>query len=308
MSLTEDVNGVCTRQNMDDMIRLLRARARIYDRVKVAQRLYFAFTLFLPAAAVIVVRFSEFEFLRSWISLIALVVGLSDTIVFDRWRKEQVQIAAKLQEQFDTAVLKLPWNSFVAGEGVDAEVINRFGSKIFASERELELRNWYPKSVEPLPLSSARFVCQRTNLWYDSNLRSLYRTCLIALGWIYFSILAVFALGSTLSEFILTVMVPFGPFAIWVIREVQRQADTIKLVVRLKNEVHGSLNKFQASDDQVKLLSRARELQDAIYLHRASSPLVSNLVYRFKRSSLESEMDAGAQWFIDRLNSNGDGQ
>ncbi|MGF6463074.1 hypothetical protein ACVKU6_003047 [Stenotrophomonas sp. PvP086] len=232
----------------------------------------------------------------------ALMVGASDALWIDRWRRGRIKLSARLQEQFDTTVLDLPWNAFVAGHRVDAEEVERYGSKPLMAARESELRDWYPQSVDPLPMSSARLVCQRTNLWYDSNLRDDYQRCLKALGWLYLAVLIVISLQKPLVDVILTMLVPFGPFALWIIRESQRQGDTIALVARLKGEVDGSLDKFQPNDDAVKLEARARQLQDAIFSHRASSPLVSDLVYFFRREKLEQEMQAGAKDFIKRLN------
>lgn len=295
-------NRVREKQNSEDALRLLRARSRIHASVKRAQRYYFLFVLLLPIVSIVTASTPFLSEGVKWVSLVALVVGASDALWIDRWRRSRIKLSAKLQEQFDTTVLGLPWNAFVAGQRVDAEEIERYGGEPLKTKRELELHGWYPHSVDPLPLSSARFVCQRTNLWYDSNLRGEYQRCLKALGWIYFTILMLISLHKPLVDVILTMLVPFGPFALWTIRESQRQGDTIALVARLKGEVDGSLDKFQSDDDPCKLEARARQLQDAIFSHRASSPLVSDFIYYFRRSELEQQMEAGTKDFIKRLN------
>lgn len=295
-------NCVRERQNSEDALRLLRARLRIHTGVKRAQRYYFIFVFFLPIVSIVTASTPCLSGGTKWVSLVALLVGASDALWIDRWRRGRIKLSARLQEQFDTTVLDLPWNAFVAGQRVDAEEIERYGSKPLKPARELGLRNWYPQSVDPLPMSSARLVCQRTNLWYDWNLRGDYQRCLKILGWMYLTVLIVISLQKPLVDVILTMLVPFGPFALWTIRESQRQGDTIALVTRLKGEVDGSLDKFQPDDEPDKLEARARQLQDAIFSHRASSPLVSDLVYFFKRTGLEQEMEAGARDFIRRLN------
>lgn len=46
---------------------------------------------------------------------------------------------------------------------------------------------------------------------------------------------------------------------------------------------------------------RSRELQDAIYNHRVSSPLIFDWIYNRLRSQMEERMNAGAQELVDQL-------
>jgi hypothetical protein len=43
---------------------------------------------------------------------------------------------------------------------------------------------------------------------------------------------------------------------------------------------------------------RSRELQDAIFNHRASSPLIFDWVYNFLRRRMEEQMNAGADQLV----------
>ena len=50
---------------------------------------------------------------------------------------------------------------------------------------------------------------------------------------------------------------------------------------------------------------RSRELQDAIFNHRASSPLIFDWVYNLLRRRMEEQMNAGADQLVSELRTAG---
>ena len=293
------INAVGERQNEDGMVDLLRARKRIYGQVKRVQRAYFIFIFLLPIISLIVAF--QLQAAKPWISLLALTVGAIDAMFIDTWRKGRMKTAARIQEQFDCHVLDLPWNQFTAGKRVTAEEISKFANPQLSEPDESRLKDWYPANSRKLPSHLARLVCQRTNLWYDSQLRDTYRIALCGLTVAYFIGLLAFASSFTVVEFVLVALVPFGPFFTWIVREYHRQSDTITAVERLLNEIDNSLESFTEVQESAEAQGRSRELQDAIFAHRSTSPLVSDLVYQFKRPKLEAQMQAGAEAFVDSV-------
>lgn len=292
-------NNIGELQNSAPMVKLLRARRRVYALVKRLQQTYFLITLALPIVSLVVVF--NFDEAKPGLSLAALIIGALDAMFFDAWRKRKIKMAARLQEEFDCCVLDMSWNSFTAGSQVSPEDVDEYGRNPLKPDAEKQLQDWYPSDACKLPLHLARLVCQRTNLWYDSKLRKTYRSCLWVITAIYFVALLIFGLDLTLGDFILVVLVPFGPFFTWVVREHHRQTDTITLVDRLCTDIEKSIGSLSNPESQEDAQARARELQDAIFAHRASSPLVSDLVYKFKRKGLEEQMQAGAREFISRV-------
>lgn len=292
-------NNIGELQNSAPMIKILRARRRVYAHVKGLQRAYFLITLLLPVVSLVVAI--NFDKAKAGLSLAALIIGALDAMFFDPWRKQKIKMAARLQEEFDCNVLDMAWNKFTAGQRVSPEDVDDYGRNPLKANAEKQLQDWYPSDACKLPLHLARLVCQRTNLWYDSKLRRTYRTGLWIITMLYFVALLLFGLDLPLSDFILAVLVPFGPFFTWIVREHHRQTDTITLVERLSGEIEGSIDRLSNPDSQEDAQARARELQDAIFAHRASSPLVSDLVYKYKRKTLEEQMQAGAREFIARV-------
>lgn len=298
--VAEDMsNGIGNRQNEAGMIKLLWARKQIFKRVKRVQGFYVLFTFALPAVSLIVAL--QFEGYKKWVSLVAIAVGALDALFFDAWRKEKIKLAARIQEQFDCYVLEIKWNGFAAGKKISPQKVEEYADATMDADARAKLENWYPEQSCAMPLQAARLVCQRTNLWYDSNLRNTYRTVLWSVTVVYFLFLLAFFINFTLVEFVLGLLIPFGPLFTWVVREHQRQGDTIKLVNRLLDEIDTSLDDLVDAKRSPKVDARARELQDAIFTHRSSSPLISDLIYKFKRPKLEIKMKNRAEAFVQRI-------
>ncbi|HEL4101826.1 S-4TM family putative pore-forming effector [Stenotrophomonas maltophilia] len=292
-------NGIEGRQNEPEMVKLLWARKQVYKRVKQIQGFYFAFTFALPVASLLIAL--HYAAYKPWVSLLAIAVGAADAMFFDSWRKDKIKLAARLQEQFDCYVLDIKWNSFAAGTRISPHDVEEYADATMDPTAQAKLQNWYPTQSCSMPLPAARLVCQRTNLWYDSKLRATYRTALWSLTSAYFLALVFFFRNSTLIEVVLGLLIPFGPLFTWVVREHHRQGDTIKLVSRLLGEIDKSLKDLTDLKRPPKVEARARELQDAIFTHRSSSPLISDLIYKIKRPRLEKRMQKGADAFVVKL-------
>lgn len=290
------MNPIKERQNSPEMIRLLRARRAIYGNVQRVQRTYFGVIFLLPTLALTAALFLPSA--KGLVAFVAFFVGLSDATLLDWWKKKRIKVAARIQEQFDCEVLDIPWNQFTAGKKVEPEEISEFNSKNFSDRVAQQLRDWYPDNIQDLDLPKARLVCQRTNLWYDCQLRSRYRKVIVFVAVVYFLGSLVFFSDYSIAKFTLSILVPFGPYLTWTAREFHRQRDTSNVVERLLTEINSSLEGFSKLD---RPEARARELQDAIFSHRSGSPLVSPLIYRFGRAERERQMRDGAQAFIEKV-------
>ncbi|MEJ1938594.1 S-4TM family putative pore-forming effector, partial [Nostoc sp. NIES-2111] len=199
------------------------------------------------------------------------------------WHKARMKAAAKMQEEFDCAVLDMHPNDFLVGGNVDPEEVFDQSKKPFDPTTEAQLRDWYPIAVDKVPLHVGRILCQRENLLYDSDVRKTYARVLrvglaaVFLALFYYSLAA----GLQLDAVVLTVWVPAMPAITWALREIFRQADTVETLSRLKSESE-KLWKSAAAGPMAPeaAAERSRELQDAIYSHRVSSPLVFDFLYR----------------------------
>jgi hypothetical protein len=102
----------------------------------------------------------------------------------------------------------------------------------------------------------------------------------------------------TLTAWVLT-LTPATPLLSWAGREYYRQRDTIEQLDKLKAKATSFGNEALAGEcDEARCLERSRAFQDAIYLRRATSPLVVPYLYKFKRLQLEGEMEDAAAEFL----------
>jgi hypothetical protein len=295
------MNDIESRQLAPRMLNLLRARTLIYRRAKHYQAagllISLGFPLLALAAAVL------FTSWKPVIAFAALVFSFLEVLLFDRWHKAQLKTAAKLQEDFDCTVLQMDWNMFLVGSRVDPEEVFADACKTLSDKDEQRLRNWYPLAVKDLPLHLARLVCQRTNIWYDSTLRKRYRVLLLTVTSLLMAFVGLTALAFDFSmvSFVLATLAPMTPVAIWALRECNRQTSTCELLDRLNEEIKKLWERSRQGATPEEISLRSRELQDAIYNHRVSSPLIFEFVYTLLRQRLEERMNAGAEYWVNEL-------
>lgn len=293
-------NEIPSQQALPELVALIRARDRTYRAAKLTQGTFVILSILLPIAGVFLGP--NYPSLKPFLALSGLILLLVDTAYLDRLQKDRIKHGAKLQEEFDVTVLQLPWNRFVAGAKVDPEDVRAASGKPLSQARESQIACWYEPCVGEVPIQLARLICQRTNISYDARLRRTYGTWLlygtVALG-VILSFVGI-AFDLSLSGLLLTVVVPLMPLLNWALRERHKQADTANHLVALKGEFEKLWEMALKGTRSRDLDMRSRELQDAIYQHRASSPLVFDWVYYRLRNRNEDEAQHAAQMLVQQ--------
>lgn len=289
------MNKINETQNSPPMIRLMRARRRIYQDAEIWQNLQIGLMVFVPALG------AALGLLLSWtrpfVALAAFVATLFDVWLMDPRQKESTRLAARVTESFDCAVLELPWNEFVAGRPLDPEFVERKSSGYKGSDEKL--RNWYkPPEIAEAPLPLARVICQRQNLWYNGDLRQRGGEILAGLaGCLVLGVVVVGVLADmSLVDLTVSLVAPASPVLIWSLRERTRQRDAANAIEQVKGAADAFWNAAARSGcpDEAECLRRSREFQDAIYLRRSSSVLPLPWLYGLFRPKMEVSMEAGA--------------
>lgn len=295
------MNDICSKQVEPRMLKFLHARTLIYRRAKRYQAMGLIISLGLPLGALLASAFCEGA--KPYFALFALTFSYLEVVWFDPWLRIQLKTASKLQEEFDCAVLQMDWNSFLVGAHLDPEQIFEDDFPQLGSRDEQRLRDWYPSAVASLPVHLARLVCQRTNIWYDSTLRKRYRRLLLGGAAVLIVVVGSISLwiDRTLTSFVLSTLAPMTPVIIWALREHSRHAATCDLLDRLNEEIKKLFASSRTGSTEAQLSTQSRALQDAIYNHRVSGPLVFEWLYDRLRSRLEQQMNAGAEQFVEEL-------
>lgn len=284
MNNTHQIN---VEQNKPERLVLLRAQRLFYARAKQYQAWSTFLALVLPLIGVLFG--ANYPEIRPYLGFGSIVVLLLEVGVVARLQKEDCKRAARVQEQFDTEVLMLDWNQLVAGRRVDAEEVRAITAKEMADSERKRLQNWYEVDVSRLPIELGRLICQRTNLAYDMRIRRKYVAILLFAAGAMSVTLVAFGIyqGLNINDLILTLCLPVLPMVAYVLREHRKQDDTIETLTTLKSEVEKLWDKALSGTSPEELTSSSRALQDAIYRHRASNPLVFDWLYNILRNREE---------------------
>ena len=285
-------------QNKPGRLELLRAQRLFYARAKLCQNFFAFIALLLPAASVLFG--ASVPAIRPFLGFGSILVLLLEVGIISRRQRDDCKRGAKVQEQFDTEVLQLDWNRLVAGSRVDAEEVRYIASGPIPEAEKTRLENWYEPVFSKLPLPVGRLLCQRTNVTYDMRVRNAYSGILLGAAVLIVVALTLVGLyqSLTVNELILTMYLPALPFAAFVLREHRKQGDTMESLTTLKAEVEKAWDKALGGASYAELTITARALQDAIYRHRASNPLVFDWLYNWLRKQNEVLTRHAADRFV----------
>lgn len=294
------MNTIAKDQDLPAFQRVLKARQKIYADATVLQVTQFLTTVVFPVAGAILGTL--YSPARPYVALYGLIVTALDVLWLDRSLRGKLKIAARISEEFDCGVLKMPWNSFAAGKRVDEEKVDSAARNWRGDESKL--RGWYGAIPERAPLPLARVVCQRTNLWYDMSLRRSYSNLLTWCAVVVFLGLIVgsAAMKLTLLDFV-AVAAAIAPALLWVVREQFRQSDAADAGETLKSDAERLFDELKfGSCSAAECENRSREFQDAIFGRRVANPLIFPLIYRFMRPEMEKQMETGAAALLKDFN------
>jgi len=274
-----DQHKINAEQNKPERLLLLRAQRLFYARAKVRQNLFALAALILPAIGVFFG--AQYHAIRPFLGLGSILLLLLEVGLLSRLQREDCKRGAKVQEQFDTEVLLLDWNRLVAGSRVDAEDIRDIAPGPIPPVDLNKLENWYERALTTLPLPLARLLCQRTNITYDMRVRVSYARILLSAAVFIGVVSTLYGLHQDLkfSGLIMVIWLPALPLVTFLLKEYRKQRDTIETLTTLKVEIEKAWEKALSGASDAELTATARALQDAIYRHRASNPLVIDWLY-----------------------------
>lgn len=292
-------NDITELQAKPEMVRLIWARDKTYQAAKYTQGWFVFWTVAVPVIGAL--TSGLWPGLKPPLALISLLLLFLDVGLIDRLQKERLKRGAKLQEEFDTKAFGLQWNKFVAGDKVPPEDVTEAASAAMPAKRKKEIEAWYEASVSRVPLAYGRLVCQRTNISYDSRLRRRYGNWLFSVTLVLAIIVLVAGvlLDPKFTDVILGLAM-VTPMLSWALREHRKQLDTCNSLQNLQSEFKTVWTKALdgASDEELKVGSR--QLQDAIYQHRANAPLVFDWAYYRMRTQNENEAHVAAEEFVNQ--------
>src|SRR6266566_1619682 len=163
-------NQIPQRQNSETNLRRLEAQRQSYSEAKrfVALQVVLAVPAPLGWSAVAAI----WPATAVWAAFWGIGSSILDAILFEFLIDSKKRTAARIQELFDCDLFELPWSAIIADNTPDPELVAALAARGSQKSSNGMLKDWYPPRVGAVNLAQARLLCQRTNLWWDVELRS----------------------------------------------------------------------------------------------------------------------------------------
>jgi hypothetical protein len=297
------MNDIPQEQNTQRRLELLAAQRQLYSDAKNLQMV--SVIISVPVVIVWSILVALFPLLAVYAGLWGLIATFLELLVFSRLQKSTQEKAAKIQQIFDCEVLQFNWASLNCGIRVEPETIidafNRFKRKNLNFSK---LQNWYPISVGKLPIYQARIICQRSNVWWDAQLRRRYAKWIVIILVSLTTIVLLIGLigGLTLEKFLLAILAPLFPAFVFGLRQYTEHNDAAVRLDRLRENAENLVQEIIAGRFTPQDLEReSYSLQTQIYDNRRRSPLIFDWVYSRLRRKDEEQMNKGAESLVQEL-------
>jgi len=243
------------------------------------------------------------------LSLLATVwscaVEIACVLVLEPASRRLQQSAARVQELFDCDVLGLEWNQALAGGKPEGELVHDYYTRYIRARKSLDdFVNWYPEAVGEVPSEYARVICQRYNSWWDAALHRRYSGYVIAT--MATVAVAVLAMGIVkhlaLVDFLVRFAIPLSLLTMRAYRHREEHTRAHDRAESLRQHADELWEKVLSGQlDAYQLRRESRELQNRVFCHRASSPLVPDRIYNWMRPRFQANSGATAESMIAEL-------
>ncbi len=294
------MNQINKDQNSQKQLERLAAQRELYSSAKNWHGSQIVLTVVIPVILAIISLINPaFSVVGAIYGVLAFIIDIS---LIDSAIKEKKIKAAKIQELFDCDVLKLPKSPLKTVDNITVEeVLLHYNAHIKIKTNAEKIKNWYSTKIKDLPLTTARIICQRTNCWWDSKLRTRYSSFLKYMSIIVFSIIIITGFLSNLSltevTLIASGLTPFFRFCIKQCNDNLDAANRLTTLVLYSQKIWEEALSGKYSDESLE--NSSRRLQDEIFDHRSKSPLILNLYYNLFRDENEILMNRTSEILVE---------
>jgi hypothetical protein len=300
------MNNIPQEQNLQRRLELLAAQRQLYSDAKNLQII--SVIISVPVVIAWSILVALFPTLAVYAALWGIIATFLELLVFSRLQKSTQEKAAKIQQIFDCEVLQFNWASLNCGVRVERETIidasNRYKRK---NLNFIQLQDWYPISVGQLPIHQARILCQRSNVWWDAQLRRSYSKWIIIILLSLTVIVSLIGLigGLTFEKFLLAILVPLIPAFVFGLRQYTEHNEAATRLDRLRENAEVLFEQVISRRYTTQDLEReSYSLQTQIYDNRRRSPLILDWLYSRLRNKDEEQMNKGAESLVQELTQN----
>lgn len=281
-------------QNSEKSKQLLLAQRKLYSNAKSWTWLTWLAAL-LPIAAQLIKPFIPNA--PEYFNMFSVIVGGALALLISYRIKKKIELAARMQEEFDLGVYEIPRNEGLTGRPVTPD--ERL--QVVDSDKIPDnLSNWYSPVIATAPHPSlAILLCQRENVVWDWHLK--LRTARILAFSAAVILISAIACGlirkMQLSEWLMNV---FSLVAVFLYLIIQFAYSIYKVGVSqrmIEEEINANVEGYKTSKTVVGEQT-LRLYQDRIFKNRTENCMAPDFLYWLSRKSVQNRTSASSDEII----------
>lgn len=278
------------RQNSELNLKRLAAQRQLYSDAKKLMHIQFTISGIVLMILAVIGNVIDDQY-AVYIVITAIFCAIIDELFISKRVDGLKQNAANIQEEFDCEVLQIPENHLKYRLGSTLEKTQEYSKKYLVKHDDYDLfKNWYP-GIDGDEDRSTKIKCQKTNCWWNQNLREKYSAFLILSTISIFVVLLIVVLlkDITLNGFIMSVLSPIIPGVVLVYKIIRDNKKTISNLNHTKSKLDEIMEKLKSKSEYPdgQFQSDVRCLQDLIFDIRVTSPLIADKFYFWYRERYE---------------------
>ena len=286
-------NHVNEMQNEPFSIDMLSAQRHYYSQAKLIVYTSLFFCVIVVAVLSVLNRFYSSEILGKTVLMYSLLAFIL-SIILTNYRNKLQNLAARIQHLFDIKLFGLKWDTALCGIEPRVEEVKRGKQK-----KQNKLDYWYKDIPDDLPLDAVTLVCLRMNVEYDKSMKQNLSLLLYIVVSLFAIIIVIANNERTIWDMVLYSIVPLLPVSKF-LYDVKRRIDSDKeRLVRLDVSIDSLMKK--AIQEGVIEKEELQNINNQIFEHRRTSPLVPDWLYDMLRDKEEETAAYSAKYYFGEL-------
>ncbi len=286
-------NHVNEMQNEPFSIDMLSAQRHYYSQAKLIVYTSLFFCVIVVAVLSVLNRFYSSEILGKTVLMYSLLAFILSSMLTN-YRNKLQNLAARIQHLFDVKLFGLKWDTALCGIEPRVEEVKRGKQK-----KQNKLDYWYKDIPDDLPLDAVTLVCLRMNVEYDKSMKQNLSLLLYIVVSLFAIIIVIANNERTIWDMVLYSIVPLLPVSKF-LYDVKRRIDSDKeRLVRLDVSIDSLMKK--AIQEGVIEKEELQNINNQIFEHRRTSPLVPDWLYDMLRDKEEETAAYSAKYYFGEL-------
>ena len=286
-------NHVNEMQNEPFSIDMLSAQRHYYSQAKLIVYTSLFFCVIVVAVLSVLNRFYSSEILGKTVLMYSLLAFILSSMLTN-YRNKLQNLAARIQHLFDIKLFGLKWDTALCGIEPRVEEVKRGKQK-----KQNKLDYWYKDIPDDLPLDAVTLVCLRMNVEYDKSMKQNLSLLLYIVVSLFAIIIVIANNERTIWDMVLYSIVPLLPVSKF-LYDVKRRIDSDKeRLVRLDVSIDSLMKK--AIQEGVIEKEELQNINNQIFEHRRTSPLVPDWLYDMLRDKEEETAAYSAKYYFGKL-------